>query len=57
MVAEGLLKTLIRRFPDVGALAAASPADVLRAWGTLGYNRRALALHRAARTIARTCVS
>jgi A/G-specific adenine glycosylase len=38
-------------FPTVEALAAASPADVLRAWQGLGYNRRALNLWRAARTI------
>ena len=35
-------------FPTVSALAAASPADVVRAWRGLGYNRRALALRRAA---------
>jgi A/G-specific adenine glycosylase len=34
-------------------LAGASPADVLRSWGALGYNRRALNLHRAARVIVR----
>lgn len=39
------------RFPTVEALAAASPADVLRAWQGLGYNRRALNLWRAARRI------
>ncbi|MEX2184471.1 MAG: A/G-specific adenine glycosylase [Chloroflexota bacterium] len=39
------------RFPTVGDLAAASPADVLRAWAGLGYDRRALALWRAARVI------
>jgi A/G-specific adenine glycosylase len=38
-------------FPTVQALAAATPADVLRAWQGLGYNRRALNLWRAARTI------
>ena len=38
-------------FPDVAALAAASPGDVLRAWGSLGYNRRAVALRSAARAI------
>jgi A/G-specific adenine glycosylase len=32
-------------------MAAASAADVIRAWRGLGYNRRALALHRAARAI------
>jgi A/G-specific adenine glycosylase len=41
----------LRRFPTVGDLAAASPADVQRAWQGLGYNRRALALWRAARVI------
>jgi len=35
----------VAEFP---ALAAASPAAVLRAWRGLGYNRRALALRRAA---------
>jgi A/G-specific adenine glycosylase len=39
------------RFPNVQALAAASPADVLREWQSLGYNRRALNLWRAARRI------
>jgi len=38
-------------FPTVQALAAATPAAVLRAWQGLGYNRRALNLRRAARTI------
>ncbi len=41
----------LERFPTVEALAAASPADVLRAWAGLGYDRRALALWRAARVI------
>ncbi|MBI2778016.1 MAG: A/G-specific adenine glycosylase [Chloroflexi bacterium] len=35
-------------FPTAAALAEASPADVLRAWRGLGYNRRALALRAAA---------
>jgi A/G-specific adenine glycosylase len=43
--------TWMARFPTVGVLAEASVADVLRAWAGLGYNRRALALHRAARVI------
>jgi A/G-specific adenine glycosylase len=38
-------------FPTVRALADATPADVLRAWQGLGYNRRALNLWRAARRI------
>jgi A/G-specific adenine glycosylase len=39
------------RFPTVSTLAAATPADVLREWQGLGYNRRALNLWRAARQI------
>jgi len=39
------------RFPTVDALAAASPADVLRAWRGMGYDRRALNLHRAAKML------
>jgi A/G-specific adenine glycosylase len=38
-------------FPTVEALAAASTADVLRAWAGLGYNLRALRLQRAAQQI------
>src|SRR5688572_20099181 len=38
----------IERWPTPAALAAASVADVIRAWQGLGYNRRALNLHRAA---------
>jgi A/G-specific adenine glycosylase len=38
-------------FPDVHALARASLREVLRAWQGLGYNRRALALHRLSRTV------
>ena len=38
-------------FPSVRTLAEAQPADVLRAWRGLGYNRRALSLQRAARAI------
>jgi len=43
----------LRRFPDVAALATASRASVLRAWGALGYHRRAVALHETSRTIVR----
>ena len=42
----------LSRWPTVEALAAASTADVIREWQGLGYNRRALALHRAARVVA-----
>jgi A/G-specific adenine glycosylase len=41
----------LARFPTVESLAEADPADVLRAWGNLGYNRRAVNLHRAATAI------
>jgi A/G-specific adenine glycosylase len=42
----------LERWPTVESLAAASPADVIRAWQGLGYNRRGLNLHRAARRVA-----
>jgi A/G-specific adenine glycosylase len=40
------------RWPTAVALAAAPAADVIREWQGLGYNRRAVNLHRAARVIA-----
>jgi A/G-specific adenine glycosylase len=40
------------RWPTVDALAAASPAEVIRAWQGLGYNRRGVNLLRAAQRIA-----
>jgi len=43
----------LARFPDPEALAAAPAGDVLAAWSGLGYNRRALALQRAAREVVR----
>lgn len=36
------------RWPTPTDLAAASPADAVRAWGRLGYPRRALRLHQTA---------
>ncbi len=42
----------VERWPTPTALAAATPADVIKAWQGLGYNRRALNLHRAAKRIA-----
>jgi A/G-specific adenine glycosylase len=42
----------LERWPTVEALAAASAADVIREWQGLGYNRRALNLHRAAQHVA-----
>jgi A/G-specific adenine glycosylase len=41
------------RFPTAVSLGSASTADVLAAWSGLGYNRRALALHRTAVIVAR----
>ncbi len=40
-------------WPEPRGLASAGTRDVLRAWAGLGYNRRALALREAARTIVR----
>ena len=42
----------LERWPTAEALAAAPVADVIREWQGLGYNRRAVNLHRAARQIA-----
>lgn len=41
-------EAFLRRFPDFETLAAASPADVVRAWKGLGYNARAVRLKAAA---------
>lgn len=43
----------VQRWPTASATAAASAADVLRAWGKLGYPRRAKRLHECAIVIAR----
>jgi len=45
------LPAFLARFPDVPTLAEAPTGDVLRAWGGLGYPRRALALRDAARAM------
>ena len=42
----------IARWPDAPELAAADPADVLREWVGLGYNRRALRLREACALVA-----
>jgi A/G-specific adenine glycosylase len=42
----------LERWPTVDALAAASTADVIVEWQGLGYNRRAVTLHAAARAVA-----
>jgi A/G-specific adenine glycosylase len=41
----------MRRWPTPAALAAESPGEVVRAWGRLGYPRRALRLREAAAAI------
>src|SRR5262245_6359975 len=41
----------LERWPTAEALAAAPVADVIREWQGLGYNRRAVNLHRAAQHI------
>lgn len=41
----------MERWPGPADLAAASTADVLRAWGRLGYPRRALRLQECARAV------
>jgi A/G-specific adenine glycosylase len=42
----------LERWPTPEALAAATPAEVIVEWQGLGYNRRAVNLHRAARVLA-----
>ena len=41
----------LARFPDPPTCAASSSGAVIEAWAGLGYNRRALNLHRAARVV------
>jgi A/G-specific adenine glycosylase len=45
-------QAFLQAFPTPTDCARARPADVVRIWSGLGYNRRALNLHRAAQTIA-----
>lgn len=42
----------LRRWPTAASLADATAAEVIVEWQGLGYNRRALMLHRAARHVA-----
>jgi len=42
----------LARWPTAGALAAAPLGDAILAWQGLGYNRRAVNLHRAAQHVA-----
>jgi A/G-specific adenine glycosylase len=45
-------RRLLERWPTVESLASAPAGDVICEWQGLGYNRRALALHRAAQQVA-----
>lgn len=45
-------RSFMNRFPDVNALSEAPFREVLAAWQGLGYNRRAMNLHRCARVVA-----
>jgi A/G-specific adenine glycosylase len=45
---EPVWREWMARWPTPAALAAVPPADVIRAWGKLGYPRRALRLREAA---------
>lgn len=49
---EPIWRDWIDRWPTPSATAAANTADVLRAWGKLGYPRRAKRLHECAKAIA-----
>jgi A/G-specific adenine glycosylase len=42
----------MKRWPNPEALAAATPAQIITAWGRLGYPRRALRLHECAKVIS-----
>ena len=46
------LEQWLTRWPTPDALAADTPAEAVRAWQSLGYPRRALALHAAATAIS-----
>jgi A/G-specific adenine glycosylase len=48
---EEIFPRFMARFPSINALTDASPAEVLRAWAGLGYHRRAVGLHEAARAM------
>jgi A/G-specific adenine glycosylase len=42
----------MKRWPTAASLAQATPAEVITAWGRLGYPRRALRLHESAKVVA-----
>ncbi|MRH90386.1 A/G-specific adenine glycosylase [Nocardia sp. SYP-A9097] len=49
---EPIWREWVARWPVPSAMAAAPQGEVLRAWGKLGYPRRALRLHECARVLA-----
>lgn len=49
---EERMPAWLERFPSLEALAAADTPDVLEAWQGMGYNRRALSLHKTAKIIS-----
>jgi A/G-specific adenine glycosylase len=48
---RGPWQAWLQRWPTPASLALAPPGDAVRAWGRLGYPRRALRLHQAAQMI------
>ena len=48
---EPVYREWLARWPTPASLAAATAGDAVRAWGRLGYPRRALRLHAAAREV------
>ncbi len=44
-------QAFLKRFPSFGSLAKAPQSAVVKLWSGLGYNRRAIGLHRLAQTI------
>jgi len=56
-VEQGLpyYKKFIENFPDIKSLAEANEKDVLNVWKGLGYYRRALNMHKAAKYIINEC--
>ena len=45
-------KTFLKRFPNPTTCANSTPGKVIELWSGLGYNRRAINLHRTAKIIA-----
>lgn len=44
-------RQFLEAFPTIHALAAAAPGDVIRVWSGMGYNGRAVRLHKLAQTV------